>query len=99
MGTVGLRTKLEPPVISSSDNRDERYDWPGRRHEESSLLGFATAEVAEGAVVGTVCAESDMVGIYSARMQESGGAAALFASTCIVNTCSFRVLVRDHCLQ
>ena len=53
-------------MISSSDNRDERYDWPGRRHEESSLLGFATAEVAEGAVVGTVwaaaAAESDMMG-------------------------------------
>ena len=60
MGTVGLRTKCDPPVVSSSDNRAERYDWPGRRHDGSLLLMPVSRE-AGWAVWAAGAAESDMM--------------------------------------
>ena len=62
MGTVGLRTKCDPPVCSSSDRRAERYDWPGRRHDGSLLVGIATGEaVTCRAVLAAGAAESDII--------------------------------------
>ena len=63
MGTVGLRTKCDPPVVSSSDNRAERYAWPGRRHDESPLVVDVTgAAVACRAVWAAAGAAESMMG-------------------------------------